>query len=415
MKFVHAADLHLDAPFLGVAAADSARPGVAAALRRAAFDALDRLVELCLAERADFLVLAGDSFDRDEQRLAAQLAFAGALRRLGEAGIPTFVVRGNHDPLSGWSLAVEHHPLVHVFGERVEERLVAGPGGKPLARVLGRSQPERASPGNPAPDYRVDREPGLYTIGVLHASVGDSPGHSPYAPCSVEDLAATGLDYVALGHIHGHAVLSRAPWIVYPGCIQGRHIREAGPKGCCVVTVEAGKTDVRFVALDSVRWQALMLDASPLATLDAVRDAAAQVLREALAEADGRSLCVRLSVTGRSAVDSDLRARGTATDLLEVLRDDFGSGEPFAWIEELNVGTRPSADLDARAAQPDLLGLALQRAKSCTPSDLRGALGELLTHREMGRFLEEPSDEDLMAALEDAALLLLDRLEGGGA
>ena len=72
---------------------------------------------------------------------------------------------------------------------------------------------------------------GHLNVGLLHTALTGRPGHASYAPCTVEQLAAHGYDYWALGHVHERCEVSRDPWIVFPGNIQGRHSRETGAKG----------------------------------------------------------------------------------------------------------------------------------------------------------------------------------------
>src|SRR5437868_3130490 len=95
-KFVHAADLHLDSPLRGVRAEGRLRE----ILDRATFTAMQRAVDLCLKEKVDFLLLAGDLFDAKDRSVRARLALREQLLRLDAAGIPSFIVHGNHDPLT---------------------------------------------------------------------------------------------------------------------------------------------------------------------------------------------------------------------------------------------------------------------------------------------------------------------------
>src|SRR5262245_51374847 len=119
-RFVHAADLHLDTPFEGLARTS---PEVGAALRDASLQAFDALVELTLREDAAFLVIAGDVYDGAERGVRAQLRFLGGLRRLSEAGVQVLVTHGNHDPLDGWSAIREWPAGVHVFSPEVVEQV----------------------------------------------------------------------------------------------------------------------------------------------------------------------------------------------------------------------------------------------------------------------------------------------------
>ena len=83
-------------------------------------------------------------------------------------------------------------------------------------------------------------DPGYFNIGMLHTSLTGRQGHEDYAPCSTDELKSKGYDYWALGHVHKREIVDKDPWIVFPGNIQGRHIRETGVKGVTLVTVEDG-------------------------------------------------------------------------------------------------------------------------------------------------------------------------------
>ena len=115
---------------------------------------------------------------------------------------------------------------------------------------------------NLAVNYPQAKE-GFYNIGVLHTGATGREGHELYAPCKIQDLASKGYDYWALGHIHKREILLDSPLILYPGNIQGRHIRETGPKGCIVATVgDDASTVIEEVSLDVVRWARVEIDAT---------------------------------------------------------------------------------------------------------------------------------------------------------
>ena len=100
-RFLHAADLHLDTPFTGMRRVDAS---LVATLRDATTRAFDNLVNAALEHSVAFVVIAGDIYDGPERGVRAQLAFRNGLDRLAQAGIRSFVVHGNHDPLEdGWS------------------------------------------------------------------------------------------------------------------------------------------------------------------------------------------------------------------------------------------------------------------------------------------------------------------------
>ncbi len=179
--------------------------------------------------------------------------------------------------------------------------------------VHGRSFPERAVPADFVASYPARRE-GWLNIGVLHTSLEGNSAHAPYAPCTVAELARFGYDYWALGHIHAAAVVSKDPWIVYPGNIQGRSPRETGRKGAMRVSVEDGRiADAQPFALDAARWAHARVDLSGRVEDEPISEAVAAALAAAHEDADGRALAVRLTLCGETAAHARLVARLSET------------------------------------------------------------------------------------------------------
>ena len=228
-KFLHAADIHLDSPLLRL---DVYEGAPAAEIRGATRRAFENLVQTALAEKVDFVVLAGDIYDGDWKDYNTGLHFAARIARLREAGIPVILAAGNHDAASSISRSLRLPDNARVFPHdrpdtfRLESVNVAVHGqsfGSPAVRA-------DLSRGYPAP------VPGCFNVGLLHTGVNGREGHEPYAPCTLAALREKGYDYWALGHVHQREVLSAEPLVVFPGNTQGRHARETGAKGCILVT-----------------------------------------------------------------------------------------------------------------------------------------------------------------------------------
>ena len=255
-RFLHAADLHLGSPFLGLAQKDDE---VAARFARASRTAFEDLVTKALEEEVSFVVIAGDVFDGEWKDASIALFLNRQLARLSNRGIPTFFLRGNHDAESlvtkslTWSDKVFEFSTRRPETHRIEDLRVA---------LHGRGFPHREVLENYAVDY-PEPVPGWFNIGALHTACGRA-GHENYAPCTAADLAARGYDYWALGHVHAFEIVSRDPWIVYPGNLQGRSIRECGERGAVIVEVADGVVrKVRRVVTDCARWAEVFVDASP--------------------------------------------------------------------------------------------------------------------------------------------------------
>ena len=421
LRFVHTGDLHLDSPFLGIGQAAPER--VANALRDATLRSWDRIVGLALDQHVNAVFVAGDVFEGANRTLRAQIAFRDGLERLARERIPSFVVTGNHDPLSGWEPAVAWPELGHRFGaDEVTSRPILRDGTE-LARIHGISYAVRDVTRNLAADFRRTGDE-TFAIGLLHANVGGQAGHQNYAPCSLSDLAASGMDYWALGHIHRHGILRAAdPTVVYCGNPQGRDPGEADPRGCYLVDVdERGRIRPEFRPMDVVRWQRLTIAIDGITTDDGLIQAVGGAV-EAAADAAGRSIVALVTLTGRGPMHASLERAGFLTDLHQLVRERFGVGDPFAWLDSIRNETRPSIDLGARREAGDLLGEALRefgRSRAAVrdgqEADLHDLLADLYEQPRVRRVLAgaRPATTDLLALLDSAEARVIDQLDDAG-
>jgi DNA repair exonuclease SbcCD nuclease subunit len=307
-------------------------------MRGATRRAFENLVDLCLAEDVAFLLLAGDIFDGDWKDYGTGLFFIAQLARLGQAGISTYLVRGNHDAASQITRYLPLPAHVNELGSRQAETKILEISGEGVA-IHGQSFASRAVTDDLAVNYPVPVR-GLFNIGLLHTSVEGRVGHEPYAPCSVAGLTAKGYDYWALGHVHAREVLARDPWIVFPGNLQGRHAGETGPKGASLVAVENGRvTAVEARALDVVRWLRCEVDALDCLSAEDAIDAARAALGSAFAQGDGRVVAAPVTFRTGAAVHRALVADAEhwKQQLRAIALDVAGDG---LWVERVRFKTR---------------------------------------------------------------------------
>ena len=419
-RFVHSADLHLDSPFKGIRKTE---PQVAKILRRATFDAYERVIDLCIDRHVDALLVAGDIFDSADRSLAAQIQFVRGLERLNNAGIQAFLCHGNHDPLDGWGSRLTMPSNVHQFGDRVEAvpidpTLAAGPV------VCGISYPTQDMRRSLLPRFPV-RERGRFTIGLLHANVGTSTQHEDYAPCTLDDLAATEYDYWALGHVHTRAILrEQAPMVVYPGNTQGRNPNERGQRGVFVVDVDDhGTISSEFVAVDTVRWEQLDVPIEGIEDESVLFNRLEALVEGLLNQADERHVVYRIDLVGRGAIHESLARTGSINDLVSQLNDVWARRNPFAFCGGMTDKTRSEIDREALLDGKDFIGDFLvladevSRDKSVV-ADLRQELALLYGASRVRRYLKgslsrEDDIRDLMTTAEDVALGLIVDDEGG--
>ena len=349
MKFIHTADIHLDSPLCGLASYQNAP---VEALRTATRDAFRNLINEAIEEQVDFVVIAGDLYDGNWRDYNTGHFFVREMGRLNKAAIPVFLLYGNHDAESEMTKRLTFPPNVHVFDarrpttHRIEALRVA---------LHGRSFKEAATLDNLAVGY-PDPVPGWLNIGVLHTALEGYAAHARYAPCSVAELAAKGYDYWALGHVHEHAVIRQDPWVVFPGNLQGRHIRETGPRGAVLVTAgETGIVSVDRLIVDVMRWERIEVDVSAAPDLAAVVNLTGRSLEALLSESsDNKPLSVRVTFTGRSAAHGELFGMDSLLRE-EVLAQAAAIGGERLWIEKVKVETTPAVDADQIRERADAI------------------------------------------------------------
>ena len=403
-RFLHAADIHLDSPVSGL----NGYPSVnVVRFRTATREAFDRLVETAIRERVDFVVIAGDLYDGDWRDYSTGLYFVSRMARLHQAGIPVYLLHGNHDAESVITRRLELPPNVHVFGAEEPETFEL----HELAVALhGQSFAERAVLDNLVPGYPAPVT-GAFNIGVLHTALGGMGGHERYAPCSLSDLTTKGYDYWALGHVHQGQVLHERPHVVFPGNLQGRHIRETGPKGAVLVTVrEQEVTDIESLALDVVRWSVVRIAVGDAATPAQVNDRIRAGLAASVeAEADGRLLVSRVVLEG----STELHARLLASHehlLADARAAALALGDAVAWVEKVVVETDPATVSTPAESMADLSQLL---ANAVGDEDLIARLdsdfGELV-RRLPHKIRSDAADPMLACAVEGDYAALLERI-----
>lgn len=354
MRFIHAADIHLDSPLRGLEAYEGLPVD---RLRAATRQALTNLVELCLSEQVDFLLIAGDMFDADWKDFQTALFVTRELRKLERANIPVFLIHGNHDSVEGMSKRTPWPGNVHVFDhkkpetKRLEELRVA---------LHGRSFPKREVLENWVPSYPQPLA-GWFNIGLLHTNADGSPNHDSYAPCAVTELAAKGYHYWALGHVHDYAVLHEHPHVVYSGNLQGRHVREVGLKGCVLVEVDGTEiTSTEFRTTDVLRWCDETIELQPDDDRDDVLNRVRERLAELHAQGDGRLVVARLQLTGRTRAHQELVRDDSRLQIIADIRSLAGEFNDEIGIEKIKFRTQSPLDLDQLRLRQDHVGELLR-------------------------------------------------------
>ncbi|AZO81942.1 MULTISPECIES: DNA repair exonuclease [unclassified Bosea (in: a-proteobacteria)] len=414
-RFVHCADLHIDAPLKSLALRNPELADLVANATRKAFVAT---VDLCLDEKVDALLISGDLYDGDQTSMKTAGFIAAQLRRLHDAGILTFGIRGNHDAESRITKELVFPESVTFFkGSAGAVLLPSQPGRRDIV-VHGISFPRPHAPESLLPKFKPPVD-GAINIGLLHTSLAGAEGHDRYAPCSVTELAAAGFEYWALGHVHKRQVYLDKPAIVMPGIPQGRDINESGPKSVSLVTIsDDGAIQIQEHRTSTAQFERVSID---LSGVDDWSDAIRAVGRKLATERDATvsdHLIARVMLTGATPLTWRLRRD---TELLLAEAEQQAAIVGNTWIEKVSSDCAAShgAALNAAGAVAELSQLITEDVlksdsyrlqASEIVSELRGALPREL-HRMFGE--DKASFEKLVGQLSnDGALDVIAHLHG---
>ncbi len=409
-RFIHTADLHLDSPLSSLALRNAELGDL---VRGATRKALERIVDLAIAEQVDAVIVAGDLYDGSQTSMATALFLMEEMRRLERAAIRVFLIRGNHDAQSQITRELTFPPNVHVFDGRGRPVKAGTLAGGREVHVHGVSFAQPHAPSSLLPAFRAP-VPDAVNIGLLHTSLAGASRHDPYAPVGLADLVAHGFDYWALGHIHQRRVHAQGPWIVMPGNPQGRDINEGGPKGVMLATVADDGTiscEERRVAI--AVFERIAVDLAGVTDWPGMLDRAEAALARAKAAAGGAHLVARLALGGETPLAWRLRRD---EDLLLGELQNLAASLGECWIEAAELAVAlPQADLDADAGPLTELGRLMREdvvASHAYREELRETLADLLRQlpKEARGLLapDEAAEETLLAetALQGADAVL---------
>lgn len=395
MRIIHAADIHLDSPLAGMA---RRQPELEALVRTCTRDAFTNLIDTAIASDADALLIAGDLYDAEQRNYETGLFFAREMQRLGR---PCIVIHGNHDSASQITKPLQTPPNVTILPARKPGTAHFPDLG--LA-VHGQSFGSREETEELAGAY-PKRVEGAFNVGLLHSSM-ESPGqHARYAPCRIATLLARNYDYWALGHIHTRATLHEAPWIHFPGNIQGRHVRETGPRGATLVEVSDDHRvrDLTFLPTDVLRWAVAEIDAGGEGSMEALTALIRFELEVVARAAEGRPVVVRVVIKGRTPLHAALLAVPAGID--GECRAAAAAIGPDLHIEAVKLRTLPANQAEDLVALEQAVRSAL--SEPATAAGLLADFARLRNTLPAGCEMEVPQTAEALALLVDDAWEIL--------
>ncbi|WP_028781950.1 metallophosphoesterase family protein [Thalassobacillus devorans] len=400
IKFLHCADLHIDSPFKGIGELPSM---IEQQIKDSTFTALHSLAEQAIVHQVDFVVIAGDLFDHEVRSLKAQIRLRDAFQKLDEHGIEVYVSHGNHDYLSADFHPVEYPENVHLFTEPHVTNHVYYKNGEAAAVIYGFSYHHRAVKDRKAAEYKRIKE-GKYHIAMLHGSIETNTDHDVYAPFRLRELQEQDMDYWALGHIHKREVLTESPWIVYPGNIQGRSIKENGEKGCYLVEMDPASTSLTFLPLHTFQFQRYTLETTA-ASFDELERFLAMKKEQWRHHGP---VIIYLHLTCGEELAALRHNSRDITALLEWLNEQEQAERHWVWIRDITFDATPAWNEEELRCEKHFVGEVLRQYEAS--GDMEAWLEPLYRHRTARKYLEQLSDDDKEQVWKEAKDLVLREL-----
>ncbi len=414
IKFIHTADLHIDTPFKGLS---NLNEELAKRLKDATFNTFRSIVELCIQENVDFLLIAGDIFDSEIKSLSAQLRFYNEIVKLSDKGISTYFICGNHDPLSSWINTFNWPENVHRFGSKKVECLTYTRNGEKLADIYGISFHNKVVKENLSLKYKRISNDVPFAIGLLHANVGSSPAHDNYAPCTKDDLLKAKLDYWALGHIHKSEKINKAyPTIIYSGNPQGRDFSETGAHGCFLIEMQDNKPPlIKFKALQKIQFYESEIDMTNVKNVEIVIEKINNLKNNLLSQKPNCSYIIRIKLIGRTELYNQLNEQDELKEIIEIINENELDKTFFCWIDNIQSNLKPDIDLNEREKANDFVAEVLKNYKNIQNDNDK--MNELFHNVEAElkkgkakHYLNDIQEKDLKDITESSKLILLNQL-----
>ncbi|EAE8620916.1 exonuclease SbcCD subunit D [Listeria monocytogenes] len=326
IQFLHMADLHLDSPFIGLSTLPQP---LFSAIQESTFQSLERITTVAIKEAVDFVLIAGDIYDSEDQSVRAQARFAKEMKRLEAANIPVFMIHGNHDFIEKHKEKLALPSNVHVFSEQVEVMSHKTATGVSV-NIYGFSYNERHIRSSRVGEYKIQGDADFH-IALLHGSeVSSSEEHDVYAPFRVQEISRKGFDYWALGHIHKRQLLAESPSIYYPGNIQGRNRKESGEKGASIITLSEASTTIDFIGTSPIIWEEAVITLPENSEINAFYRETTKLLESYQGRSHSYFLHIIVKMENKQKIDTN--------DWLQMLQEEVEiTDNTFVWIHKLTT------------------------------------------------------------------------------
>jgi len=400
LTFIHAADLHLDSPFKGLA---NIPEHIFSDVLESIYEALGRLVQAAIDMEVDFVLLSGDLFDNERQSLKAQITLRNAFEKLKSHEIHVYLSYGNHDNINGNVHPIEYPDNVYYFPDERVRSVIFQKSGRPKAVIYGFSYENQAVLTNKSHEYEVENPSIPFHIAMLHGSIASNTEHDTYAPFQLNDLTNKGMDYWALGHIHKRGIIKEDPPIVYPGNIQGRHRKELGEKGCYHVTLTETGSTLTFLPLQSIIFNTLTLDISKCKSVDQLEDMLKKHIDKHLKNSPQLIDLTLHSKEEQQIMQNDF----IIEDLIDIVNDHYIKQKNWLYIYKFNINKQYVNEENKFLSNDIFLG---ELTRQMNEESITPYLNDLYQHRQARKYLEDLSEEEQDKVKQEAYQLLMETL-----
>lgn len=391
VKFIHAADLHLDSPFKS---RSKMPPNILDILMTSTYKSVTRMIDFAIHEQVDFILIAGDIFDQSNRSLKSEIFLKKEFNRLKEKGIFVYMIHGNHDPISS-GFKTTWPDNVSVFKENVESYEMMSSNGERIY-LHGFSYLLDESYENKLDEYPTNTDNRGIHIGLLHGTYASTKYDAKrYTEFNLESLNSKLYHYWALGHIHVRSELSDLPQIHYPGNIQGRHKNETGDKGFLLVQGDDISLSTEFVPVQEVIFENFELDAKSLRKEDLYQQIVE--FKQSIRETSKHIINLKVHYDGEDEISLT-----DYNELTELLQEDEVNISQFVWIDNIEISY-------SNAEQIALLN-DIKRSYSDNEEFFRSAVNTLYMDPNINRYLapiSEMSPEELLNMGEDRLKMLM--------
>ncbi|WP_241558962.1 metallophosphoesterase family protein [Oceanobacillus halophilus] len=404
ISFIHAADLHLDSPFKGLAHTPE---HIFKEIRESTFHALDNLVSTAIQRKVDFILISGDLFDNEKQSLKAQIRLRKAFEELNNHDIKVYASYGNHDFINGNIYPVNYPDNVFIFPDEKVTNFTFVKDQQALAKIYGFSYENRAVHEEKAKEFHISDTEVPFHIAMLHGSIRTNSDHDVYAPFQLSDLQKELFHYWALGHIHKREILKENPAIVYPGNTQGRNRKETGEKGCFHVVLRENQTELTFIPLQKVIITPVHMDVSDLTNLHQLETKIQQTFQNI---SDTYHYLIDLYLTSNQHDLKEWEANKQLDEIIELINETTSSQDNWKYI--FRVTTEVRADISSLDLEKGehFIGELIRQVEDAS---IQPYVNELFHHKQARKYLDPLSTTEEQSIKEEAKNLLLNELLKG--